>query len=35
LLLRHLLADSTAYEVVTFDDERRAPVGFAALAPAW
>jgi UDP-3-O-[3-hydroxymyristoyl] N-acetylglucosamine deacetylase len=35
LLLRHVLADSTAYEVVTFDDERRAPVGFAALAPAW
>ena len=35
VLLRHLLADSSAYEFVTFEDERRAPAGFAALAPAW
>jgi len=35
LLLRKLLADSSAYEVVTFDDEAGAPQGFAELAPAW
>ena len=34
-LLRALLADPTAYETVTFDDERKAPAGFAELAPAW
>jgi UDP-3-O-[3-hydroxymyristoyl] N-acetylglucosamine deacetylase len=34
-LLRELLADESAYEIVTFEDERRAPAGFAALAPAW
>jgi UDP-3-O-[3-hydroxymyristoyl] N-acetylglucosamine deacetylase len=34
-LLRALLADATAYEIVTFDDEREAPAGFADLAPAW
>jgi UDP-3-O-[3-hydroxymyristoyl] N-acetylglucosamine deacetylase len=34
-LLRALLADETAWDVVTFDDERRAPAGLAALAPAW
>lgn len=34
-LLRALLADKDAYEVVTFDDEKRAPKGFAALARAW
>jgi UDP-3-O-[3-hydroxymyristoyl] N-acetylglucosamine deacetylase len=34
-LLRKLLADPSAHEVVTFDDERDAPSGFAALAPAW
>ena len=34
-LLRALLADSSAYEMVTFDDERKAPAGFAELAPAW
>ena len=34
-LLRALLADPTAYEMVTFDDERKAPAGFAELAPAW
>jgi UDP-3-O-[3-hydroxymyristoyl] N-acetylglucosamine deacetylase len=34
-LLRKLLADTGNYEVVTFDDERLAPAGFAELAPAW
>lgn len=34
-LLRALLADPDAYEIVTFDDEREAPAGFAELAPAW
>ncbi|MGN6526226.1 MAG: UDP-3-O-acyl-N-acetylglucosamine deacetylase [Burkholderiaceae bacterium] len=34
-LLRALLADPTAYEIVTFEDERLAPTGFAELAPAW
>ena len=34
-LLRALLADESAYEVVSFDDERAAPKGFAELAPAW
>jgi UDP-3-O-[3-hydroxymyristoyl] N-acetylglucosamine deacetylase len=34
-LLRELLAHPQAYEVVTFDDERRAPKGLAQLAPAW
>ncbi len=34
-LLRALLADPTAYETITFDDERQAPAGFAELAPAW
>jgi UDP-3-O-[3-hydroxymyristoyl] N-acetylglucosamine deacetylase len=35
LLLRELLADESAYEIVTFEDERQAPAGFAELAPAW
>jgi UDP-3-O-[3-hydroxymyristoyl] N-acetylglucosamine deacetylase len=35
LLLRALLADPSAFETVTFDDERQAPAGFAELAPAW
>ncbi|WP_431265428.1 UDP-3-O-acyl-N-acetylglucosamine deacetylase [Roseateles chitinivorans] len=35
LLLRELLSDAEAYEIVTFEDEREAPVGFAELAPAW
>ncbi len=35
MLLRELLADPTAFETVTFDDERLAPAGFAELAPAW
>jgi len=34
-LLRTLLADPDAYEIVSFDDEREAPAGFAELAPAW
>jgi UDP-3-O-[3-hydroxymyristoyl] N-acetylglucosamine deacetylase len=34
-LLRTLLADRDAYEIVTFDDARAAPAGFAELAPAW
>jgi UDP-3-O-[3-hydroxymyristoyl] N-acetylglucosamine deacetylase len=34
-LLRTLLADPAAYEVVTFEDTAQAPEGFAELAPAW
>ena len=34
-LLRELLAHPEAYEIVTFDDERRAPRGFAEVARAW
>jgi UDP-3-O-[3-hydroxymyristoyl] N-acetylglucosamine deacetylase len=34
-LLRALLADPQAYEVVTFEREADAPRGFADLAPAW
>ena len=34
-LLRELLSRPDAYEVVTFDDEKRAPRGFATLARAW
>ena len=34
-LLRKLLADETAFEVVTFERDADAPAGFAALAPAW
>ena len=34
-LLRALLADPEAYEIVTFDNAADAPAGFAALAPAW
>jgi UDP-3-O-[3-hydroxymyristoyl] N-acetylglucosamine deacetylase len=34
-LLRELLAHPDAYEVVTFDDEKKAPVGFAQPARAW
>ena len=34
-LLRALLANPNAYEVVTFDDENRAPKGFSTLARAW
>ena len=34
-LLRKLLADETAFELVSFDIESEAPAGFAELAPAW
>ena len=34
-LLRQLLADDSAFEVVTFEREADAPRGFAELAPAW
>jgi UDP-3-O-[3-hydroxymyristoyl] N-acetylglucosamine deacetylase len=34
-LLRKLLADRDAFEIVSFDDARDAPAGFAELAPAW
>ncbi len=34
-LLRALLADRSAWDIVTFEDEARAPAGFAELAPAW
>ena len=34
-LLRKLLADASAFEVVTFEREADAPRGFAELAPAW
>ena len=34
-LLRALLADDTAYEVVIFERDSEAPRGFAELAPAW
>lgn len=35
LLLRELLSQPNAYEVVTFSDEKKAPKGFAQLVPAW
>jgi UDP-3-O-[3-hydroxymyristoyl] N-acetylglucosamine deacetylase len=34
-LLRALLARPDAYEMVSFEQEREAPKGFAQLAPAW
>ncbi|MBL8344551.1 MAG: UDP-3-O-acyl-N-acetylglucosamine deacetylase [Rubrivivax sp.] len=34
-LLRKLLADASAFEVVSFERETEAPSGFADLAPAW
>jgi UDP-3-O-[3-hydroxymyristoyl] N-acetylglucosamine deacetylase len=34
-LLRALLADADAWEIVTFEDEKLAPQGMAELAPAW
>jgi UDP-3-O-[3-hydroxymyristoyl] N-acetylglucosamine deacetylase len=34
-LIRELLAQPDAYEVVTFDDEKLAPAGFALPARAW
>jgi UDP-3-O-[3-hydroxymyristoyl] N-acetylglucosamine deacetylase len=35
LLLRELLSQPDAYEVVTFEDTRKAPPGLAQLASAW
>ncbi|MDQ6681292.1 MAG: UDP-3-O-acyl-N-acetylglucosamine deacetylase [Pseudomonadota bacterium] len=34
-LLRKLLADKSAYKIVTFEDAAAAPAGLAELAPAW
>ena len=34
-LLRELLAQKDAWEIVSFEDESQAPAGFAQLAPAW
>jgi UDP-3-O-[3-hydroxymyristoyl] N-acetylglucosamine deacetylase len=34
-LLRALMADATAFEIVTFDQAKHAPSGFGELAPAW
>ncbi|GAB3468449.1 UDP-3-O-acyl-N-acetylglucosamine deacetylase [Polaromonas eurypsychrophila] len=34
-LLRELLSHADSYEVVTFEDEKKAPQGFAQLARAW
>jgi UDP-3-O-[3-hydroxymyristoyl] N-acetylglucosamine deacetylase len=34
-LLRALLSQPDAYEIVTFENEREAPRGFAQLTPAW
>ncbi len=34
-LLRELLSHKDAYEIVTFEDEKKAPAGFATLARAW
>lgn len=34
-LLRELLAQTAAWEVVTFEDEKKAPRGFSTLARAW
>jgi UDP-3-O-[3-hydroxymyristoyl] N-acetylglucosamine deacetylase len=34
-LVRAVLADESAYEIVSFDDAAKAPPGLADLAPAW
>ena len=34
-LLRELLSHADAFEIVTFEDEKKAPQGFAQLARAW
>jgi UDP-3-O-[3-hydroxymyristoyl] N-acetylglucosamine deacetylase len=34
-LLRELLSRPDAYEIITFEDEKSAPAGFATLARAW
>jgi UDP-3-O-[3-hydroxymyristoyl] N-acetylglucosamine deacetylase len=33
--MNNLLSQPDAYEIVTFDDVRKAPLGLAQLAPAW
>jgi UDP-3-O-[3-hydroxymyristoyl] N-acetylglucosamine deacetylase len=35
LLLRELLSNPQAYEVVSFEDERQAPTGFSRMLSAW
>jgi UDP-3-O-[3-hydroxymyristoyl] N-acetylglucosamine deacetylase len=35
LLLRELLSQPDAFEVVSFEDERSAPIGFSRMLPAW
>jgi UDP-3-O-[3-hydroxymyristoyl] N-acetylglucosamine deacetylase len=35
LLLRELLSQPQAWEVVSFEDEKLAPTGFSTLARAW
>jgi len=35
VLLRALLADASAYDIVTFEGQADAPPGFTELAPAW
>ena len=35
LLLRELLSRPESYEVISFDDEHRAPLGFSRMLPAW
>jgi len=34
-LLRELLSQQDAWEIVTFEDKRSAPRGLSELAPAW
>ena len=34
-LVRALLADRSAFDIVTFEDAAQAPPGLAELAPAW
>jgi UDP-3-O-[3-hydroxymyristoyl] N-acetylglucosamine deacetylase len=34
-LLRELLSQPDAYELVTFENKAQAPRGFAAMQPAW
>jgi UDP-3-O-[3-hydroxymyristoyl] N-acetylglucosamine deacetylase len=34
-LLRELLSQPDAYEIVSFDDAQHAPAGFAQVARAW
>ena len=34
-LLRALFAQQDAWDIVSFEDERKAPAGFAQLTPAW